>query len=300
MYVFAIMSYCFSKCGVRVRGLLLHRRLHKSFLRSEDFHLRSRRLKMLLVPLLHGCAALRVAHQRLTVAHQRLTVAPPDLMASRSNNSRVRIVQLCAAPSALPTSDVALDGGDVWSGLRVNKDELAETIDIACSTTIQRPIIAQYYPERRWLWRQWGGTVLRRVAGEVAFVVLFAAAVSSFFHVPGPHAAWRFALAESAFFAGVAKVWTLSATMATFTLSFFLSQSYSLWRSVYSITRRVQGRLNDISLLCATFADRDAESGSYTPEAEALLQTVARYVRLFHMLVRAAACTDPLASDGSI
>lgn len=74
-------------------------------------------------------------------------------------------------------------------------------------------------------------------------------------------------------------------------LSFFLSQSYSLWRSVYSLTRRVQGRLNDIGLLCATYAQRDMETGAYTEEAEALLQTLSRYVRLFHVLFYASVTT---------
>ena len=73
-----------------------------------------------------------------------------------------------------------------------------------------------------------------------------------------------------------------------FILSFFLSQSYTMWRSVYSITRRVQGRLNDVGLLCATFARRNATDGAYTPEAEDSLRTVARYCRLFHMLFYAS------------
>ena len=77
----------------------------------------------------------------------------------------------------------------------------------------------------------------------------------------------------------------------SFTLSFFLSQSYTMWRSVYSITRRVQGRLNDVGLLCATFAERNATDGAYTPEAEDALRTVARYCRLFHMLFYASVST---------
>ena len=51
--------------------------------------------------------------------------------------------------------------------------------------------------------------------------------------------------------ASVDKVWLLSSSLVSFTLSFFLTQSYAFWRSVYTLTRRVQGRLNDIGLLCA-------------------------------------------------
>ena len=80
----------------------------------------------------------------------------------------------------------------------------------------------------------------------------------------------------------------ITGSMASFILSFFLSQSYTMWRSVYSVTRRVQGRLNDVGLLCATFARRNATDGAYTPEAEDALRTVARYCRLFHMLFYAS------------
>ena len=186
---------------------------------------------------------------------------------------------------------MAIDGGDLWSGARLSRDELDTLVDVACSTVIASPIIPQYYPARGWLWRQWGGTIVRRVLPEVLLNILFAIGVACFFRAPGPQFTWRLSLAEGTLLAGVSKVWALSATMATFTLSFFLSQSYSLWRSVYSICRRVQGRLNDVSLLCATFAERDSETGTYTAEAEAMLATVARYVRLFHMLFYASVTT---------
>jgi hypothetical protein len=79
--------------------------------------------------------------------------------------------------------------------------------------------------------------------------------------------------------------------MASFMLSFFLSQSYGLWRTVYQLTRRVQGRLNDLGLLCATFAERDPVTSRYTPESEEMLKSIARYVRLFHMLLYASVTT---------
>ena len=95
--------------------------------------------------------------------------------------------------------------------------------------------------------------VRRTLPREVAWSLLFATAFSLTFRAPSL-APWA-ALAESKI-AGVAKAWTLSMTMASFMLSFFLSQSYALWRSVYSVCRRVQGRLNDLGLMCATFAER--------------------------------------------
>jgi hypothetical protein len=43
--------------------------------------------------------------------------------------------------------------------------------------------------------------------------------------------------------------------------------------------------------LCSTFATRDKKSGCYTPDADAMLGTIARYVRLFHMLFYASVTT---------
>ena len=173
----------------------------------------------------------------------------------------------------------------------LNTEELRQIADEACSTTIRKPIIAQYYPGRQWLWRQWGGTVVRRVLPrEVLLNICLAAVACLFFRAPGPQAAWRAELVES-YLAGVGKVWSLTAGLVTFTLSFFLSQSYGLWRSAYSLTRRVQGRLNDVGLLCAAFAKRDETSRSYTSEAEAVLSTCSRYVRLFNMLFYASIST---------
>ena len=119
--------------------------------------------------------------------------------------------------------------------------------------------------------------------------LLFAAVVSLLF-ASRPGVIMRTPAVES-YLAGIARVWTLTATMASFTLSFFLSQSYALWRSVYSVTRRVQGRLNDVGLLASTFAQRDSDTGTYTPEAQELLRTISRYVRLFSMLFYASVST---------
>lgn len=52
----------------------------------------------------------------------------------------------------------------------------------------------------------------------------------------------------------------------------------------------MQGRLNDICLLAATTAERDA-NGRYTPEAEAFLRISSRYVRVFNLLLYASLTT---------
>jgi len=71
--------------------------------------------------------------------------------------------------------------------------------------------------------------------------------------------------------------------MATFVNSFFLSQAYGFWLATKGNVRKVQGRVNDLGMLLAVHAARDA-SGKFTPESRELLEDVARWIRLYHIL----------------
>jgi len=181
-----------------------------------------------------------------------------------------------------PLAVVGLDGGAAFGGMLRNRRIVDELAEEAISTTATEPIIPQYYPARVWLWAQWSGTIVRRTLPREVFLACLVAL--ALVRLPGPESSTKLAQ----YLGGVARAWTLSATMASFMLSFFLSQSYALWRTVYSITRRVQGRLNDIGLLCSQFAARNSITGCYTEEADELLATIARYVRLFHILFYAS------------
>ena len=94
------------------------------------------------------------------------------------------------------------------------------------------------------------------------------------------------------------QVWLLASGLVSFTLSFFLTQSYAFWRSVYSLTRQVQGRLNDIGLLCSAHAQRGAD-GTLTSEAAELLDATARNLRLLHCLFYADLCYRKVVRAGS-
>lgn len=181
-----------------------------------------------------------------------------------------------------PLAVVGLDGGAAFGGMLQNRWNVDELAKEALSTTATEPIIPQYYPARVWLWAQWRGTIVRRTLPREVFVACLVA--FALVRLPGPESSTKLAQ----YLGGVARAWTLSATMASFMLSFFLSQSYALWRTAYSITRRVQGRLNDIGLLCSQFATRNSTTGCYTEEADELLANIARYVRLFHILFYAS------------
>jgi len=96
--------------------------------------------------------------------------------------------------------------------------------------------------------------------------------------VPDPNDRWV------ARMKGFTTMWGYLLTMATFTNSFFLSQAYGYWLATKGNVRKVQGRLNDMSMLIATHAQRDSETGKFTPASQELLEKIARWVRLYHML----------------
>jgi hypothetical protein len=85
--------------------------------------------------------------------------------------------------------------------------------------------------------------------------------------------------------------------MATFVNSFFLSQTYSFWVATKGNARKVQGRLNDLGMLLATHAARDAQ-GNFTPASHELLATVGGWVRLYHVLFWAGQVRPARADEG--
>jgi len=82
----------------------------------------------------------------------------------------------------------------------------------------------------------------------------------------------------------VETTWGYLSTVTTFTLSFFLNQCYDAWRTTFSYARQMQGRLMDMSLALSTHAQRDAATGRYTPEAQAMLDDATRLARAAHVL----------------
>ena len=86
-------------------------------------------------------------------------------------------------------------------------------------------------------------------------------------------------------------LWSQLLSVATFTLTFFVNTSYGLWRKCYELSRRLQGRLNDLGMTLSAHATR-VESydtiefqgpssylpSTYTPESEQVLRLIGRYV----------------------
>jgi hypothetical protein len=113
------------------------------------------------------------------------------------------------------SADVAINGGDIWSGSRLSADEVSELCEEAMSRSIARPIMAQFRPERSWLWRQWSGTIVKAVLPREVFINM-ALAVLAVLIIRG---GW-----PTTHLTGIERVWTLSSGLVSFTLSFFLNQ----------------------------------------------------------------------------
>ena len=266
-------------------------------------------LSMLAVALVGVADSLLPAHRLHASCARRNRVVVAEIE-PRGGGSRV------SAGSPINVEAPGINGGDPWAGARGSDDDLKATVDEAVSETVYQPVIPQFYPSRLWLWRRWKGTILQRVLpGEVfwnsVFTALFILAIGRIRSTAAAAAAasvvrkgaWRVATAAAATSGAVSagappalgvyaavdsalgsvdKVWGLASGLVTFTLSFFLTQSYNFWREVYGKARAVQGRLNDIGMLCATSAARHADGpdkGQYTAEALQMLLTLGRCAR---------------------
>lgn len=94
---------------------------------------------------------------------------------------------------------------------------------------------------------------------------------------------------------GVGNVWGQTLSIATFTLTFFVNQSFSLFKAVIAIARTLQGRCKDLMMAVAASAQRVErvervarsqyilEVSQYTPASRDFFLTMARYVRLFNI-----------------
>lgn len=153
-------------------------------------------------------------------------------------------------------------------------------------------VIQKFKPSRRWLWSRWTGTILQHAwKTAVANMILSFLVVTFSTYIAKPE--WKIGMLPDranvliSRMLGLDEAWKYVMNLTTFTLTFFLTQAYSLWRNIYNTARIVQGHLSDINLLLASSAERN-RNGLYTERAKDLLEDVARYSRLYHVFMWAA------------
>jgi hypothetical protein len=161
---------------------------------------------------------------------------------------------------------------------------LDDLIDESVRISARRPIMMQFDPSSGRIWRQWKGTVFSETWHSAVARMAYAAVVYFVFR---SNPAWKQHLQ------GFSILWGQLLSVTTFTLTFFLNQSYALWRKCYALSRRLQGRLNDLGMTLAAHAARNTpasstESRTYTAASRQLLELVSRYIRLFNLLMCAS------------
>jgi hypothetical protein len=170
---------------------------------------------------------------------------------------------------------------------RKDYDEIDEVIDRACRTHGWTPVIPQYKRSMRWAWQQWEYTITERLWKTAAYNMLVPFLLLLYVHWTDPASPW-WKLSKSHNLheplLAVASGWNYMLTLATFVTTFFVGHSHDFWRKSYGLTRTVQGRLNDLGLICSAHASRTA-SGGLTKEAAFFLHENARNLRLMHCLV---------------
>ena len=168
---------------------------------------------------------------------------------------------------------------------QASTQKLLDTLlDESVRTQSRQPVMMQFNPKRSWIWRQWRGTVFSETwksgvlnMALATFVVFLYGAYPSIKDLTQ----------------GFNILWGQLLSVTTFTLTFFLNQSYGLWRKCYDYSRRLQGRLNDLGMTLAAHATRTKPSSpdipsTYTPQSRQALELVSRYVRVFNLLTYAS------------
>lgn len=188
----------------------------------------------------------------------------------------------------------------IEEAVMANQSLLDDLIDECVLLTARRPIILQFRPNPLWTWTQWRGTTFSETWTLVLQHICWATLVTSFL-LPTTTPATTQILKS---LQGFDELFTQLLSVTTFTLTFFLDQSYTLWRKCLDLSRQLQGRLNDISFMLAAHAVRttstcdfpsthhqhhitpsfDTVSSQYTKPARQTLELIARYIRLLNIL----------------
>jgi hypothetical protein len=158
-------------------------------------------------------------------------------------------------------------------------------IDESVRTSARRPIMMQFDPSSGWIWKRWKGTIFSETWDSCVAKMVYACLVFVLCRT------YPSTVKET--LSGFHILWGQLLSVTTFTLTFFVNQSYALWRKCYDLSRRLQGRLHDMDMTLAVHAVRQQSSDPYAPtkytkESRQLLQVVARWVRLFNLLTYAS------------
>ena len=214
----------------------------------------------------------RISSIQLSAASTTTTIA-----LHRQGRRRSSILSSPTRLQVLSTPDTIIE--------QASTQKLLDTLlDESVRTQSRQPVMLQFSPKRGWIWRQWRGTVFSETwKSGLTNMVLATLVVFLYRLYPNLKDLLQ----------GFSILWGQLLSVTTFTLTFFLNQSYGLWRKCYDYSRRLQGRLNDLGMTLAAHATRTKPSSpdipsTYTPQSRQALELVSRYVRVFNLLTYAS------------
>lgn len=174
------------------------------------------------------------------------------------------------------------------------QDLVDRILDESLRTSARRPIMIQFDPSRKAMWQHWKGTIFSETWTSSVRNALWAVAVYLLM--------LKYPQVKTTF-TGFPVIWAQILGVTTFTVTFFVNQSYAIWCRILQTCRDLQGRLNDFLLATAGFAQRTDEvkssagggtalrrttASEFTVTSRKLLLVQARYVRLFTILLYAS------------
>jgi len=178
------------------------------------------------------------------------------------------------------------DSYNVDDDAEQQQQKLEELLDAVSLSSPAQPIIKQWLPTRRSIWFRYGGTVLQTALWPSIGLSLLSAALCLFCSksadiMPGfgTEFSARFVTATER----LDKLWMMHFSLLSFFLAFFLNTAKGYFDDTLGACRKIQGRLNDLNLIATSHACRDSQ-GTMTPEANAIVVAMARYVRVVSIL----------------
>eukprot|EP00978_Attheya_sp_CCMP212_P017915 scaffold48344_cov49-Attheya_sp.AAC.6 len=151
----------------------------------------------------------------------------------------------------------------VWLYVPPYTDGNADSfLDDLVKPQASKPIIRQWKPQRKFIWSRWTGTVF----STTIVPTLALTAVSTILCILTKRKGLVINMP------GLGKLWHMHLTIVSFFLAFFLNTAKSFSDTILRSTRTIQGRLNDLNLICASHAMRNTD-GTMTPEAQNICST---------------------------
>jgi len=183
------------------------------------------------------------------IFHTSTAFSPPltplSLLTSNSSRRKSTATSSLQMVFDLPASslldNIEQEQKSQRSSSAVGTQQIIDSILDECTRfSARKPIMVQFDPEAKSIWRHWRGTVVAETWKSAAKHAIWAVAIYTLFRKYPQIQIWL---------QGFERVWGELLAVTTFTLTFFVNEAYTCWRKCLDTCYIVQGRLNDLSMV---------------------------------------------------